>query len=74
MAYRSGLLDCGRMVDGTLEKIKSSGTFNIGYIASCAVFIPRTDRRPVGYSIDRARTWRVVSSASWDQSQAQLGG
>jgi len=40
-------------VDGTLDKLRSSGTFNIGYIPSVPPFsFPGADRTPVGYSID----------------------
>ena len=43
----------GQQLDGTLKKIKTSGTFNIGYIESAPPFsFPGPDRRPVGYSID----------------------
>jgi glutamate/aspartate transport system substrate-binding protein len=40
-------------LDGTLKKIKTSGTFTIGYRESAPPFsFPGPDRRPVGYSID----------------------
>ena len=43
----------GQELDGTLQKIKSSGTFNLGYLESAPPFsFPGPDRRPVGYSID----------------------
>ncbi len=43
----------GQQLDGTLKKIKTSSTFNIGYIESVPPFsFPGPDRRPVGYSID----------------------
>ena len=43
----------GQPLDGTLKKIKTSSTFNIGYIESAPPFsFPGPDRRPVGYSID----------------------
>ena len=43
----------GQELDGTLKKIKSSSTLNIGYRESAPPFsFPGPDRRPVGYSID----------------------
>ena len=40
-------------LDGTLKKIKTSGTFTLGYLESAPPFsFPGPDRRPVGYSID----------------------
>jgi ABC-type amino acid transport substrate-binding protein len=40
-------------LDGTLKKIKSTGTFTLGYLESAPPFsFPGPDRRPVGYSID----------------------
>jgi glutamate/aspartate transport system substrate-binding protein len=40
-------------LDGTLQKIKSSGTFTIGYRESSPPFsFMAQDKRPVGYSID----------------------
>jgi len=40
-------------LDGTLKKIKDSGTFTLGYIESAPPFsFPGPDKRPVGYSID----------------------
>lgn len=43
----------GQDLDGTLKKIKSSGTFTIGYREAAPPFsFPGPDRRPVGYSID----------------------
>lgn len=43
----------GQELDGTLQKIKTSGTFNLGYLESAPPFsFPGPDRRPVGYSID----------------------
>jgi glutamate/aspartate transport system substrate-binding protein len=40
-------------LDGTLQKIKTSGTFTLGYLESAPPFsFPGPDRRPVGYSID----------------------
>jgi ABC-type amino acid transport substrate-binding protein len=39
--------------DGTLTKIKTSGTLNLGYRDSAPPFsFPGPDRRPVGYSVD----------------------
>ncbi len=43
----------GQELDGTLKKIKTSSTLNIGYRESAPPFsFPGPDRRPVGYSID----------------------
>jgi ABC-type amino acid transport substrate-binding protein len=43
----------GQELDGTLQKIKTSGAFNLGYLESAPPFsFPGPDRRPVGYSID----------------------
>ena len=43
----------GQDLDGTLKKIKTSGTFTIGYRDSAPPFsFPGPDKRPVGYSID----------------------
>jgi len=43
----------GQEIDGTLKKIKESGTFTLGYLTSAPPFsFPGPDRRPVGYSID----------------------
>ena len=43
----------GQDLDGTLKKIKTSGTFTIGYRESAPPFsFPGPDKRPVGYSID----------------------
>ena len=43
----------GQELDGTLKKIKSSGTFTIGYREAAPPFsFPGPDKRPVGYSID----------------------
>jgi ABC-type amino acid transport substrate-binding protein len=43
----------GQELTGTLQKIKTSGTFNLGYLESAPPFsFPGPDRRPVGYSID----------------------
>jgi glutamate/aspartate transport system substrate-binding protein len=40
-------------LDGTLKKIKTSGTFTIGYREAAPPFsVPGPDKRPVGYSID----------------------
>lgn len=40
-------------LNGTLQKIKTSGTFTLGYLESAPPFsFPGPDRRPVGYSID----------------------
>src|SRR5207237_6089465 len=40
-------------LDGTLKKIKTSGTFVLGYLQSAPPFsFPGPDKRPVGYSID----------------------
>ena len=43
----------GEELGGTLKKIKSTGTFTLGYLESAPPFsFPGPDRRPVGYSID----------------------
>ena len=43
----------GQDLDGTLKKIKTSGTFTIGYRESAPPFsLMGPDKRPVGYSID----------------------
>lgn len=43
----------GQELDGTLKKIKTSSTLNIGYLESAPPFsFPGPDRRPVGYSVD----------------------
>lgn len=43
----------GQDLDGTLKKIKTSGTFTIGYRDAAPPFsFPGPDKRPVGYSID----------------------
>jgi ABC-type amino acid transport substrate-binding protein len=43
----------GQDLDGTLKKIKTSGTLTLGYRESAPPFsFPGPDRRPVGYSID----------------------
>jgi glutamate/aspartate transport system substrate-binding protein len=43
----------GQELDGTLKKIKTSGTLTLGYLESAPPFsFPGPDRRPVGYSID----------------------
>src|SRR6266481_3532530 len=43
----------GQELDGTLKKIKSSGTFTLGYREAAPPFsFPGPDKRPVGYSID----------------------
>jgi len=43
----------GQKLDGTLGKIKASGTMNIGYRESSPPFsFTGPDKRPVGYSID----------------------
>ena len=40
-------------LDGTLKKIKESGTFTLGHLQTAPPFsFPGPDRRPVGYSID----------------------
>ncbi len=40
-------------LDGTLKRIKDSGTFNLGHLETAPPFsFPGPDRRPVGYSID----------------------
>jgi ABC-type amino acid transport substrate-binding protein len=40
-------------LDGTLKKIKDSGTLTLGYLESAPPFsFPGPDKRPVGYSID----------------------
>jgi ABC-type amino acid transport substrate-binding protein len=49
----SGCAMTARDTDGTLEKIKDSGTLNLGYRESAPPFsFPGPDRRPVGYSVD----------------------
>jgi glutamate/aspartate transport system substrate-binding protein len=54
-------------LDGTLKRIKDSGTFNLGYLQSAPPFsFPGPDQRPVGYSIDLCT--RVASAI-----QKQLG-
>jgi ABC-type amino acid transport substrate-binding protein len=43
----------GQELDGTLKKIKTSGTFTLGYREGAPPFsFPGPDKRPVGYSID----------------------
>jgi ABC-type amino acid transport substrate-binding protein len=43
----------GQQLDGTLKKIKDSGTFTLGYLITAPPFsFPGPDKRPVGYSID----------------------
>ena len=43
----------GQKLDGTLKKIKTSGTLTIGYLESAPPFsFMGPDKRPVGYSID----------------------
>lgn len=43
----------GQELSGTLKKIKTSGTFTIGYRESSPPFsFMGTDKRPIGYSID----------------------
>jgi ABC-type amino acid transport substrate-binding protein len=43
----------GQQLDGTLKKIKDSGTFTLGYLTTAPPFsFPGPDKRPVGYSID----------------------
>jgi len=43
----------GQELDGTLKKIKESGTFTLGYLTSAPPFsFPGPDKKPVGYSID----------------------
>jgi glutamate/aspartate transport system substrate-binding protein len=43
----------GQDLDGTLKKIKTSGTLTLGWRESAPPFsFPGPDRRPVGYSID----------------------
>ena len=43
----------GQELEGTLKKIKASGTFTLGYLTSAPPFsFPGPDKRPVGYSID----------------------
>ena len=40
-------------LDGTLKKIKTSGTLTIGYLTSAPPFsFPGPDKRPVGYSVE----------------------
>ena len=52
-ALLMGSLAIGQELDGTLKKIKTSGTFTLGYRESAPPFsFPGPDRRPVGYSID----------------------
>ena len=44
---------CSQHFDGTLRKIKDSGTFTLGYLESAPPFsFPGPDKHPVGYSID----------------------
>jgi ABC-type amino acid transport substrate-binding protein len=60
-------LALGQQLDGTLQKIKESSTFTLGYLESAPPFsFPGPDRRPVGYSIDLCT--HVASSI-----QKQLG-
>ncbi|HWP58007.1 MAG TPA: amino acid ABC transporter substrate-binding protein [Candidatus Acidoferrales bacterium] len=43
----------GQEPEGTLNKIKTSGVFTLGYLETAPPFsFPGPDRRPVGYSID----------------------
>lgn len=43
----------GQVIDGTLLKIKTSGTFNLGYQESAPPFsFAGPDKRPAGYSIE----------------------
>jgi len=43
----------GQELEGTLKKIKASGTFTLGYLTSAPPFsFPGPDKKPVGYSID----------------------
>jgi len=43
----------GQELDGTLKKIKTSGTLNLGYREAAPPFsFPGPDRQPVGYSVD----------------------
>ena len=43
----------GQELDGTLKKIKSTATFNLGYRESAPPFsFPGPDKRQVGYSVD----------------------
>jgi len=43
----------GQELDGTLKKIKESGTLTLGHLTSAPPFsFPGPDKRPVGYSID----------------------
>jgi ABC-type amino acid transport substrate-binding protein len=43
----------GQVLDGTLKKIKSTATFNLGYRESAPPFsFPGPDKRQVGYSVD----------------------
>jgi ABC-type amino acid transport substrate-binding protein len=43
----------GQELDGTLKKIKDTGTFTLGYLETAPPFsFPGPDKRPVGYSID----------------------
>ena len=54
-------------LDGTLKKIKTSGTLTIGYLTSAPPFsFPGPDKRPVGYSVELCM--RVASEV-----QKQLG-
>ncbi len=56
-----------QQLDGTLKKIKDSGTFSLGYLTSAPPFsFLFPDKRPVGYSIDLCA--RIASSI-----QKQLG-
>jgi glutamate/aspartate transport system substrate-binding protein len=57
----------GQQLDGTLQKIKESSTFTLGYLTSAPPFsFPGPDKRPVGYSIDLCT--QIASSI-----QKQLG-
>lgn len=51
LVLRSGVL--AQELDGTLKKIKTSGTLTIGYLTSAPPFsFPGPDKRPVGYSVE----------------------
>lgn len=53
MALLVGSPAMAQELDGTLKKIRTSGTFTLGYRESAPPFsFPGPDRQPVGYSID----------------------
>jgi len=63
----------GQALDGTLKKIKTSGTLTIGYRESSPPFsFMGPDKRPVGYSIDLACMSRASfrNSSGWRTSSS----